>query len=121
MTMLAADPPDRKPDTGPSVPGFPHTFQQSCAAGFTRGCGQLGESYLFGEGVPKDTLKAKQILESACDAGYAPGCFNVGIMHRQGIATPQNASLAQARFRQGCDLGDQKACKALEQTPPLVK
>ena len=37
-------------------------FQQSCTAGFTRGRGKLGESYLFGEGVPEDLVKARQLL-----------------------------------------------------------
>jgi TPR repeat protein len=40
-------------------------LQQSRTAGFTGGCGKLGESYLLGEGVPKDMVKARQILENA--------------------------------------------------------
>jgi hypothetical protein len=37
-------------------------LEQSCEAEFTRGFGQLGESYLY---------KAMQILENACDTSYA--------------------------------------------------
>jgi len=96
-------------------------YQQSCTAGFTRGCGLLGEAYISGEGVPRDLTKARQILEGACDAGYAPGCFNVAIIHREGFGTARDESLAQARFRQGCKLGYLDACKALEQTPSVAK
>jgi len=81
----------------------------------------LGEAYISGQGVPRDMIKARKILEGACDAGYAPGCFDVAIMHREGFETARNEPLAQARFRQGCNLGYQEACKALEQTPSIAK
>ena len=71
-------------------------------------------AYISGEGVPKDMIKARQILEGACSGRYAPACFNVGIIHREGIETPRNLPLAQARFRQGCEMGYKGACEALE-------
>jgi len=76
---------------------------------------------MSGEGVPRDMIKARQMLEGACDGGYAPGCFNVAIIHREGFGTARDESQAQARFRQGCQLGYQDACKALEQKPSVGK
>ena len=39
-------------------------YQQSCGMGFVRACGMLGESYITGDGVPRDMTKARQILVS---------------------------------------------------------
>jgi TPR repeat protein len=86
-------------------------FRQSCASGWWRGCGRLGESYLWGEGAPVDPVKAIESFEKACNGRYALSCMNAATMYRRGIGTQKDEMLAQERVERACELGLLSACQ----------
>ena len=89
-------------------------FKKSCSIGWARGCGRLGESYLWGEGTEADLAKALVSFELACRNGYGPSCFNAGLMYRRGMLGQPDETVALQRLRRACELGIQKACQSGE-------
>jgi len=75
-------------------------FRQSCATGWARGCGGLGECYRFGQGTPADSGQAIQHFEKACRVGIAASCYSVGVLNR----LASNQTVAQERLRRVCEL-----------------
>ncbi len=92
-------------------------FLASCSGGFPRGCGRLGESYLYGEGTSRDAAKAIRYFEQACREGFGPSCMNAGQMYHRGDGTNRDEAMAHTRFEQACRLGVQPACSAGEDVP----
>jgi hypothetical protein len=85
-------------------------FGQSCASGWPRGCGRLGESYLWGEGTAVDQAKAIESFEKACRGHYAASCYDVALMYHRGLGTTKSDALARQFFRQACEQGLRLAC-----------
>ena len=87
-------------------------FERSCAAGWARGCGALGEFYVHGEGVPLDLARAMSSYEQACNGGDAPSCANAAVMYQRGMGVMPDETVAAQRIERACKLGLRSACTA---------
>jgi TPR repeat protein len=87
-------------------------FERSCAAGWARGCGALGEFYVHGQGVPVDLVRAMDCYEKACNGGDAPSCANAAVMYQRGMGVMPDETAAAQRIERACKLGLRSACPA---------
>lgn len=70
---------------------------------------QLARAYLRGEGVPKDSQKAFELMKAAADQGHADAMGGIGYFYSAGIAVPNDPKLALEWFRKGAEKGSAKA------------
>lgn len=69
----------------------------------------LANAYAQGEGVPRDTERAVQIVEQAMKLGI-PGAFDLmGSYHMNGVGVKQDASRAYAFWEMAADMGSASA------------
>lgn len=54
----------------------------------------MGNIYFFGQGVPRDFARAKEMFESAAEQGYFPAFAPTAQMHDQGLGTSADPSKA---------------------------
>ena len=54
----------------------------------------MGNVYFFGQGMPRDYARAKDMFESAAEQGYFPAFAPTAQMHDQGLGTPSDPSKA---------------------------
>ncbi|HQA18830.1 MAG TPA: tetratricopeptide repeat protein, partial [Novosphingobium sp.] len=59
-------------------------FTQTCEAGDTLGCANLGIMYSRGYGVPVDKARAATLYRRACDDGDGISCSNLGNFYERG-------------------------------------
>ena len=88
-------------------------FRKACNNGFLYACGDLGELFVEGVGVPKDPVAATLLFRKACDGGEATGCHAIGHMYANGIGVERDDARAVGFFRQSCDGGDINGCSEL--------
>src|SRR6185436_5962463 len=91
-------------------------YEAACDGGYTRACGNLGNSYL------RDSRASPAIFFSkrACDANEWNGCNNLAHMYKEGHGLPQDLSLATSLFEKSarimqkcCEDGEMLACHFL--------
>ena len=85
-------------------------YERSCAAGWVRGCGRLGEFYQQGEGIPVDLPRAMDNYQKGCEGGDAASCAGAAQMFRRGIGVAQNEMVASQLMARACQLGLRDAC-----------
>jgi hypothetical protein len=54
----------------------------------------MGNVYFFGQGVPRDFVRAKDMFEGAAMQGYFPAFAPTAQMHEQGLGTPADPAKA---------------------------
>jgi uncharacterized protein len=69
----------------------------------------LANAYAQGEGVPRDTEHAVQIVESAMKLGIPAAYDLMGTYHMEGLGVKQDASRAYAFWEQAADMGSPSA------------
>jgi len=73
----------------------------------------LGDRYVEGKHVPKNTSEALKWYRRSADQGNANAQFALGYMHEKGEGVPQNDSEALKWFRKSADQGDAVAQNAI--------
>jgi TPR repeat protein len=69
----------------------------------------LASSYAHGEGVPRDTERAVQIVEAAMKLGIPAAYDLMGTYHMEGLGVKQDASRAYAFWELAVDMGSSSA------------
>jgi TPR repeat protein/serine/threonine protein kinase len=69
----------------------------------------LGQRYLDGRGLEKNTAEAKRWMELGAQAGNARCMGTLGYFHETGIGTAKNIEQARAWYKKAADAGDQRA------------
>jgi hypothetical protein len=54
----------------------------------------MGNIYFFGQGVPRNFVRAREMFEKAAEQGYFPAFAPTAQMHEQGLGTPPDPSKA---------------------------
>jgi Sel1 repeat len=54
----------------------------------------MGNIYFFGQGVPRNFVRAREMFEHAAEQGYFPAFAPTAQMHEQGLGTPPDPSKA---------------------------
>lgn len=86
--------------------------QRGCEAADAHSCQLLGDAFLTGTGVGRDSDKALSLYQRACEAGNATACTREGVMVLQSSGAAEDAH-ADALFSRGCALGSSEACRSL--------
>lgn len=93
-------------------------LQDSCNEGEMHACSGLGSLYESGDGVAKDTQKARQLYEKSCTAKDARGCLNLGLLINDCLVCEKKDSKstqdALPYFIKACEYGSQNACEMLK-------
>ena len=79
----------------------------SVAGGQARSC--LGELYLEGDGVEKDTNKAFELFKSAADFGDSNGMYRLALMYKDGISCEANQEMYRRYVRMAAERGNREA------------
>ena len=79
----------KPPSPERSIPKL-SALKQASAAGDIKATRQLGDAYLTGTGVPKNTTTAFQLYVEAARAGDAQAQFHVGEAYHRGEGTDSN-------------------------------
>ncbi len=72
----------------------------------------MGQLYLGGEGVGKDTEEAASWFEKAAEQGHVDSMFNLGLMY-SGVGGRRNDSKSRDWYQKAADGGDEEALSAL--------
>ena len=77
-------------------------LEEACAHGAGEACGGLSEMYRTGDGVPKDPVRALEVLQRSCDAGYKEAC---GATRLNGVMDSTRVRLGEIRafFQRRCE------------------
>ncbi|GEM_PF-6339740 len=67
---------------------------------------QRGLACYFGEGVPKDLVKARAFFLAAAEQGYAPAQVNLGMMYDHGDGMPRDYRMARHWYQKAADQGE---------------
>ncbi|HVJ42410.1 MAG TPA: tetratricopeptide repeat protein [Dongiaceae bacterium] len=70
---------------------------------------QLGEMYLTGDGVPRDTAEAIRQFHAGALAGYAPDQVRLGDAYEKGIGVPHDQALANRWYGFAAAQGEDSA------------
>lgn len=70
---------------------------------------QLARRFLKGDGVPKDSAKAFQLMKSAADEGHPEAMGALGFFYATGLEVQKDKNLAMEWFRKGAEAGGAKA------------
>lgn len=54
----------------------------------------MGNIYFFGQGVPRNFVRAREMFENSAEQGYFPAFAPTAQMHEQGLGTPPDPSKA---------------------------
>ena len=86
-------------------------YGRACSEGWLTACHDLAGLYLQAQGVPRDTVRARQALEKACDGRIAGACSDLGYMHYSADGVPLDKPKGLALLKKACDLGLTRACQ----------
>lgn len=80
-------------DKGPfsDLPASIHAFDRACQLGDPEGCSKSAEFHYDGVGVPKNELKAFELLDRACSGGQPYDCVALGRRLATSKANPDPA------------------------------
>lgn len=70
---------------------------------------QLGRAYYRGEGVPRDTAKAAELIRKAAEAGKVEAIESMGFLCTTGEGVPKSEEEAVAWFRKGEKAGSARS------------
>lgn len=70
---------------------------------------RLGELYLEGDGVEKDTDKAFQLFREAADFGDSNGMYRLALMYKDGISCEENQEMYKRYMRMAAERGNRDA------------
>ena len=74
-------------------------FEKAHLAGSASATAHLGGCYIYGEGVPKCTVRAHTLLADAAARGHGPACWVLGDMYARAIfGCPKDEKMARYYF-----------------------
>ena len=80
-------------------------FQSAAERGYIAAFVGLGDTYAYGEGVPKDLVQAASWYRRAAEAGDGLGMANLGDMYENGKGVPKDLGQAAFWYRKAADAG----------------
>ena len=83
--------------------------------GFARAQGLIGMSYYFGNGVPKDFVKAAEWYSKAAEQGNAPAQFLLGVIYQSGEGVPKDFVKAAEWYSKAAEQGNIESQCSLSQ------
>jgi TPR repeat protein len=89
-------------------------YRRACGRDDPGSCSRAGSRLAAGEGVPRDTLEARRLIEKGCADGSAMGCYNLGMLHEYGaFGLARDAAKARELYVKACNdgQGQPKACE----------
>lgn len=69
----------------------------------------IGNTYLVGDGVPRDCAEAIKWFAKAAEQGNAVALYNLGLMHSNGEGVPQSDAEAARWYRKAAEQGNADA------------
>lgn len=105
----------KKKQAGQLDPRNPTPFYaQKCQSGDMAQCNNLAVSFAKGQGVAKDTSRARGLYKMACSGGYMMSCTNLGTYYLNGTGgLTKDPSQAASLYTKACDGGQMGACARL--------
>ena len=88
-------------------------YERACELNDEWGCGNLANSYNYGEGVKQNYNTAFKIQKKACDLNHTTACANVGIAYKQGLGVKQDFASAKKYYEKACNANHAGACNNL--------
>ena len=88
-------------------------LDQACDAGNAEACGDLGQVYDSGWGIPQDHNRSAALFLKACNAGNVDSCLSLGVSYGNGNGVEQDYSRARELFSLSCDKGNSLGCAYL--------
>lgn len=73
-------------------------YKKAAAQGNHEALLQVGDSYYYGKGVPRDWTRAAQMYTEASQHRVAQASYNLGFMHEYGAGLPQDLHLAKRYY-----------------------
>lgn len=73
-------------------------YKKAAAQGNHEALLQVGDSYYYGRGVPRDWTRASQMYTEASQHRVAQASYNLGFMHEYGAGLPQDLHLAKRYY-----------------------
>jgi hypothetical protein len=74
---------------------------------------QQGLACYFGDGVPKDLAKARELFLQAAAQNYTPAQVNLGMMYDHGDGVARDYQIARQWYQRAADLGDRDGRRML--------
>ena len=90
------------------VPLAMQYFQKACDLGGS--CTPIAVGYLNGDGVLKDVIKAKTILERDCEAGTGSSCYFLAGLYEDANGVERDMNRAAALLEEACVGGSTPGC-----------
>ena len=81
-------------------------FTQAADRGHYKAYLNLARLYIEGDGVPRNTGKAVELVEKALELNAPHAYYLMGVMLQQGIGVREDRTAALAYFRRAADLGN---------------
>jgi TPR repeat protein len=90
-------------------------YERACAEKEGAACGNLGELYRSGSGVPKDRVRAAELFERGCDLDQGESCYLLGRAYQNGEGVERDEAQAVTLFTRAVALDPEqkKAARAL--------
>jgi TPR repeat protein len=85
-------------------------LNKACSAGELDRCADLGESYLRGMGVQRDTNKGVEVLRKACNLDGAKACSILSQAYSLGEGVAKDITQANQLQGKACEDGDEESC-----------
>lgn len=89
-------------------------FQQATALGDLKASRYIGLSYLHGEGVEKDPVKAFDAFQVAAERGDITSQYWLGYLYEQGIGTEKDLAQAVVWYKRSAQRGDHISQPAID-------
>lgn len=88
-------------------------YERAAANGFAEARANLGVLLLTGDGVAKDTVRARRLLEQAAADKHARAMNNLGVMYARGVDVAKDHATAAEWFGQAAEAGSKEAATNL--------
>lgn len=88
-------------------------LEQGCAGGVVSSCVLLGDMYIQGEWVEKDSVRALKLLLPGCIDGelvFPRACKGIASLYSEGSGVTRNRVEAARYLGISCDMGDLESC-----------
>lgn len=85
-------------------------FAEACDFNNVLGCGQLGDMYLAGNGLPRSGARAAPLLARACDGAVTTSCEKLGQIYDNGDGVAVNKARAFTLYDGACSQSVVSAC-----------
>lgn len=87
----------------------PSNLETDAQAGNPEAQFQLARALLKGEGLPKNTARALELMTLAANKGHAEAMGGLGYFYEKGLEVPEDQATAMEWFRKGAEAGGPKA------------